>query len=72
MKRFDSIAGLVCVCIGLISSIIVALGDLRSHDTMLLGCVAVISTIVLLADAAVWWKGLRTVDEHVTILQRKN
>ncbi|MBQ5557000.1 MAG: hypothetical protein IIT36_00070 [Aeriscardovia sp.] len=59
VNRIDAVSGLVCVIIGFIASLIVAIGNLHSKSTLLLSIVAIVSALVLLADLFVWIKSLR-------------
>ncbi|MBQ5504973.1 MAG: hypothetical protein IIT89_01870 [Aeriscardovia sp.] len=63
-NRIDAVSGLVCVIIGFVASLVVAIGDLHSKSTLLLSVVAIVSALVLLADSFVWIKSLRGASDH--------
>ncbi|MBQ3308701.1 MAG: hypothetical protein IJG77_02755 [Aeriscardovia sp.] len=63
-NRIDAVSGLVCVIIGFVASLVVAIGDLHSKSTLLLSIVAIVSALVLLADSFVWIKSLRSASDH--------
>ncbi len=63
-NRIDAVSGLVCVIIGFVASLVVAIGDLHSKSTLLLSIVAIVSALVLLADSFVWIKSLRGAADH--------
>ena len=60
-NRIDAVSGLVCVIIGFVASLVVAIGDLHSKSTLLLSIVAIVSA---LAGSFVWIKSLRGASDH--------